>query len=940
MSTRAEPNGSASSGTAASTDELQRNWLQLMSGLDACEERLTRELAATSSELEALLERQRTAARHVLETLADLTPASYIGAREAATRDVLLDPLARLDRRHPLDAAQRSFQDYYQGVDALVRRIANACPVSGRSVLALVDGAPDGAIARRVASWRGKARPLPLRDVLAPAVYDGESETRKAEGVYLVAIVHGLKALQREWDYVRTRTDLEVGEGGDDATPVDEGSHVPQLARAVGDAIVRLESIFARRRQRAARALLRAAAWGRVRSVDRSTAARTRQFDLWATQSSLLRGELALERTETSVERSLLSVLDRAMDSLEGERRRLIGEIDAHLTLLAAVDSPVAAVRAFPDATAAVVPAQSRTRETNHAVAELLASLPDSIAILTRVAPAGRRRASTRTAWPRRTAEDAYANFGKPGVAELFAQGQETHLRMVQHLERARQVVEFAAEGGVSAEAGAEAGAVDEALHNARALLAGVHQELATPIDASRDAAFAAAAQVFLENRLMLARGRLGTVVHRSGLGARRGAGSAVAAAGKLALSGIAALASGAAASVRRFLVAIEWIPPAHADRPSVFRRPYLPSTFVVEPTEQPLPAIYRRLFRFDAVSDARFLIGREREMRAFEEARAFWETGRPVAVVVVGERGSGKTSLVNCALNAPLAGLPVVRGEFDARLTSAAEVRRQLAALLALDDQDAIESYLLSDRRIVVLEETERTFLREIGGFEGVRHLQRLIAATCSTTLWLVVTNQHAFRFLHAAARFGDTFSHRMDAASASADALRESILVRHNLSGLRLRFEPPPVDGTLTARLRRRLLGAADPERDFFAALARESGGVFRSAFQLWLGQVQSVDGGTLTMKPVARPDLDAVVSELDAADVFTLVAVMQHGSLTATEHSRVFQRPLQASQAQLDELLARELIEDDPGRPGYRVRPRALRVVNEALHRRNLG
>ncbi|MEZ4586972.1 MAG: hypothetical protein R2909_11265 [Gemmatimonadales bacterium] len=91
---------------------------------------------------------------------------------------------------------------------------------------------------------------------------------------------------------------------------------------------------------------------------------------------------------------------------------------------------------------------------------------------------------------------------------------------------------------------------------------------------------------------------------------------------------------------------------------------------------------------------------------------------------------------------------------------------------------------------------------------------------------------------------------------------------------------------------------------------------------------------------MKPIETPAIDEVIEQLDGDDLFTLVAIMQHGSLTAEEHARVFQWPAATSRAELDDLLARELIEPDPGRPGLRVRPGALRVVREALHRRNLG
>jgi hypothetical protein len=389
-----------------------------------------------------------------------------------------------------------------------------------------------------------------------------------------------------------------------------------------------------------------------------------------------------------------------------------------------------------------------------------------------------------------------------------------------------------------------------------------------------------------------------------------------------------------------RFLVAIGWTPDDSTESEDVIRRPYLPREFTLDPREKQLPAIYRRLFRFEAVTDPRFLVGRDKEMHAIAEARTLWEAERPVAVLVVGDRGSGKTSLINCALARPLAGLDVVRGEFNARVASADGVRAFLTELLELDSPDDIEPMLSMGRRVLILEETERTFLREIGGLAGVRELQRLIAATCQATLWVLVTNQHAFRLLDAAVKLGSGFSHRLDAASAAGEAIHQAIMVRNNLSGLRLRFIPPAPPRPWVAWLRRLTRSEPDPEQLFFNGLARESAGVFRTAFELWLGQIDSFQAGTLVMKPMTRPDIDGVIGQLDQDDLFALLAIMQHGSLTAEEHAAVFRWPLAASGAQLDDLLAREIIEPEPTRPGFRVRPGALRVAREALHRRNLG
>jgi hypothetical protein len=91
--------------------------------------------------------------------------------------------------------------------------------------------------------------------------------------------------------------------------------------------------------------------------------------------------------------------------------------------------------------------------------------------------------------------------------------------------------------------------------------------------------------------------------------------------------------------------------------------RPLLPDEFNVDPASAELPALYRHLFRPDPVEEARFLVGRGTELAALADARARWEAGHSAAVIVTGERGSGKTSLVNCALQGALAGLPVSSG-------------------------------------------------------------------------------------------------------------------------------------------------------------------------------------------------------------------------------------------------------------------------------------
>jgi len=478
-----------------------------------------------------------------------------------------------------------------------------------------------------------------------------------------------------------------------------------------------------------------------------------------------------------------------------------------------------------------------------------------------------------------------------------------------------------------------------EALENPTSLLEFHLTEAQTWLPALEQGLPRVAASVLLENRLWLNLPGLGVWARMLETGLSRTA--------KLAgASGRAAfgrLVQGAGKILNRARKAglswIGWKPHEAETQSRVSIRPYLPAEFTVDLDAKELPALYRRLFRLEPVSDARFLIGRDQELAAVGQARAFWETGRPTAVIITGPRGSGKTSLINCLASENLSGVELIRGEIGHRIVTAADLFRFLAGLTGAGDAASLEKHLSQGRRVVILEEIERMFLRQVGHFEAIRAMQQLIAATSRQTLWILVINQMAYRFLEAAVDLGHTFSHRLDAGAANAEMLRKAILVRHNLSGLRLQFPQPVQSGRLERRALQWAGKAVTPETAFFDTLASQSGGIFRTAFDIWLGQVESVRNGELSLKPLAPIDLSAVIADLGRDDVFTLAAIMQHGSLRVAEHELIFQRGRTFSQAQIDELLAREVIEPDPNHDGFRVRPEANRLVQEALYRQNI-
>jgi hypothetical protein len=331
--------------------------------------------------------------------------------------------------------------------------------------------------------------------------------------------------------------------------------------------------------------------------------------------------------------------------------------------------------------------------------------------------------------------------------------------------------------------------------------------------------------------------------------------------------------------------------------------------------------------------------VGREKELSGLSEALAEWEAGRPASVLIVGMRGSGKTSLLNCAEATAFSGRTVVRSQFCSRLITPSQVRSFLGEMLRVPNEPALDALLNSRRRVVMIEELERTFLRAINGFEGLRGLLDLISSTSGSTLWIFSLNEAAFQYLDAVLRIGQHFTHRINAMSASPENLQNAILQRHHLSGLRLQFSPPASADPRAAKLRRFLGLERDAEELFFESLYQHSEGIFRSAFELWQGCIERVEGGVVYMRQPLTPDYASLEEEVTGDDCFLLQAVLQHGGLTLQEAARVLGLDPAEAERRVVRLLELQVLEPEPTCPGFRVLPEAGRFVRTVLHRHNL-
>ena len=656
-----------------------------------------------------------------------------------------------------------------------------------------------------------------------------------------------------------------------------------------------------------------------------------RHRSYWEAQVRSRESELRLQRVSEQTWDSLWSELQRLLSTSEAERAVLVQELhELEGWLEDALERRTEA--SLPSSLGRVVPAQRRMQDLEAALELIAKRLPTSLAILRSRQASPPKKERWAQVFPEAGLRQAWSS-AEEEIQAILAEIEAEQRDILQGAERARDVVRFALELREE-DQGSEV--CHDALSNARDLV--VYQ---ISKESGREnllgVRLASVLPMLFGDYLLRTGTRRGDFLSWS---ARRMLKRQGALAGQTLQQSVHSLVR---AGVRRtgrltrdFLASIGFIH-KEVTVSAVHRRTYLPDQFLHK-DDRHLPAIYHRLFRIEPVEDSRFLVGRARELEALMEARDLWQAGRRVSVLISGQRGSGKTSLLNCFLS-ELGELEVVRGEFSRRLQSEQDLSDFLRELLGLGPSEDIRESLQSRSRVVIIEELERTFLRAVDGYEALRALQELVAETCASTLWILALNQVALKLLGPTVGLEERFSHRIETASVSRRDLESAIMARHNLSGLRLRFAARHEDARPWTELRRRLGGRKEPQELFFRSLAAQSRGVYRTALEMWLAHIDCIEAGQVCLEPMVVPDLSQTFEELGTDDLFTLVAVLQHGSLSAEEHSTVFRCRERVSRTQLAELLGRDLLEPDPNHPGLRIRPEAMPVVKEALYRKNL-
>lgn len=920
------------------TPEFSETWSSFVSEFEARNRWLMDDLTSSWSDLRTSVPAQSEGFGGADETE---VPASLQELFDSAAQRVLLDPVASLQKLRPLQRALAAFETYDSRMEDWGRKLPATLVISPRDFAEALRPHSGSKWAMPWVFGR-KPRAVPVRSLARTYLQKWLVERSKLDGALLLRFAQRTLAILTPWQAIsyealRREADLSPQPKSLAEARRRWSARVEAIDKSGAELLQNLE----RKLKAAPARLSQAVRKGGSRRLFRDTAVRSdrraRYFEFWSRQQRAVLRQIVLEEDAAKLGRLAVKQTEETLESAETEHSELLQELESVRDWLERWAPRVPDV--FPAPHAQLIAADNRVDEWSRAMeARAQTLLPNTLeAVEPRAALPG-RRAPWRQIEPRRMFLEAMKRVGVKEALEGFREVETSHRAVVQEIEHAREVVAFGLETAQE-EGGAISSLVQESVTNALSLIEHQKKELVPIAPGIRKALVRATAITFAEFDLVLEQSKVGLWTHlvrQSGLHVARQLWRLIP---HWTQAATRSLRTGSRDLYRAGLRRVGWLPPEFHHPEPVFRTASFGQLIHEEAAAKDLPALYRRLFRLQPVEDPRFLIGREAELAALEEARRLWEAGQSVSVLVVGARGSGKTSLLNCAAASLFQADSLFRGQFGERLTREEHLEQFLHKFLVVPDGEDLAEALAKQRRVVMIEEMERTFLRHMNGFDALRALLRLVSRSWQSTLWIFAVNQTAYDFLDATVGLGKYFSHRINATSVDLEHLRSAILMRHNLSGLRLQFAAPPGEYSSGVRLRKYIASEQDARDQFFDALYRESDGIFRAAFELWQRQIERVEGGVLYLRHPIRPDYEPLTSQLTIRDCFLLQCVLQHGMLSVDDAALVLGITAEQSHSLTDRLLALGILEPEPGAPAFRIRPEAGQMVRDLLHRQNL-
>ncbi|GAA5036828.1 hypothetical protein GCM10011506_32430 [Marivirga lumbricoides] len=312
------------------------------------------------------------------------------------------------------------------------------------------------------------------------------------------------------------------------------------------------------------------------------------------------------------------------------------------------------------------------------------------------------------------------------------------------------------------------------------------------------------------------------------------------------------------------------------------------------------LPVIYKRLYAIEPLNDIVLFEGRELEINRLATAFQAWEKGKYASVLLTGEKWSGLTSLINYGIKQLKLPYTPVRMALAGNNPEPDAICNKLSQLIGLEetsDPEEIIKYLNEgNKRVIILEDLQKVFLRVLYGQRALSVLVEIITATQKNIFWIASMSVYTFNYLERSLKMSAFFSYHIPLSPISSESISQLIIKRNRISGFKIEFEASEKDlnDKKFNRLDEKEKQLYLKER-FFKELNAFAKSNISMALMYWLLSTKEVSGQSIVIKNFKKPDL-SFLSSLQSDRIFVLLALIMHDGLTERQIASVLSIDLQ--------------------------------------------
>lgn len=359
-------------------------------------------------------------------------------------------------------------------------------------------------------------------------------------------------------------------------------------------------------------------------------------------------------------------------------------------------------------------------------------------------------------------------------------------------------------------------------------------------------------------------------------------------------------------------------------------------------PTEM-LPAeIIEELSAFE---DGRLGFAAERQKIC--EAFDAWKTEQRRGVIAVtGQRGSGKSRLMDTLPEWLNSGLPVRRAEMDRETIEPEAVLAWLMQSTAPEVERPAEGWTTDTciealsglpPSLFVVDDLHRAFVRAVGGFKALRQVLTVMHAASDRHFWVCGFHGETWAWLEGvrgAVNLG-VFRQRIRVDDLDEHRLRDWLEARARAAGLVLRYQhlaATGLRGTDKIRAEERARAA------YWRLLVDSSRGNPRVSHSAWLTSLRQGAPGEAAVVLFAQPD-STVLEEAGDMALFLLAAIVVHDGLPVNLLANVLNISVPEVRTICRQLQGLGVLSGDAMDSYYQVVPAWSPVVDRRLRQRHL-